>query len=229
MLSNNIEYKEKVIEKINLIYNQDLLPITHQNFLFKLRNEYNFHPKVCYDIGSAVLHWTRHAERVWKDTKIILFDAFEPYEYLYKNYDYNIGVLSDVNNKIVKFYQNDFYFGGNSYYKENTEYFPEDGYLEKSTKTLDTIVEEKKYPYPDLIKVDVQGAEYDIFKGAQNVLSKAKVLLVELQHIEYNKGARLDYETINYLESINWKLEAEKFSPNGVDSDYCFINKNLQF
>ena len=217
----------KVMKNIYDVYYCDNLPKAHQQFLYKLRDGYNFHPKVCYDIGSAVLHWTRHAERVWKDSKIILFDAFDYYKPLYTNYEHNIGVLSDEDNKIVKFYQHELHFSGNSYYKENTNTFSEDSYVEKTTKTLDTVVNERKFPYPDLIKVDVQGAEYDIFKGAQNVLSKAKVLLVELQHVEYNKGAKLDYETINYLESINWKLEAEKFSPNGVDSDYCFINKSL--
>ena len=227
MLSNTKEYKEKVIEKINLIYYQDYLPKAHQDFLFLLRDKLNFYPKVCYDIGSAVLHWTRHAERVWKDTKIILFDAFDYYQILYNNYDYNIGVLSDENNKTVKFYQHELHFSGNSYYKENTNTFSDNSYVEKLTKTLDTIVEERKFPYPDLIKVDVQGAEYDIFKGAHKVLSYAKVLLVELQHIEFNKGAKLDYETINYLDSIGWKLVAEKFSPNGVDSDYCFVNKKF--
>ena len=121
----------------------------------------------------------------------ILFDGFSPYERLYKGYKYHIGILSDENDKVVKFYQNDFLFGGNSYYREigydNGSVFPEENFLEKKTRTLDSIVEEKQFPYPDLLKIDVQGSELDILKGAKNVLKYVKYLIIELQNIEYNQ------------------------------------------
>ena len=232
MLSSSIDYKKSVIKNMYECYNSDLLPKNHLKFLVKLKNEYGFNPKICYDIGAAVLHWTRHAKKIWNDAEIILFDAFDPYEELYKDYKYNIGVLSDENNKIVKFYQNDFFFGGNSYYREigykNGELFPVENYLEKKTYTLDSIVEEKKFPYPDLIKIDVQGSELDILKGSKNVLKHVKYLIVELQHTHYNEGAPLCDSTIEYLSSIGFKCISPKFSNNGPDADYCFVNTNLK-
>lgn len=228
MLSNDPKYQDAVRKNMYESYYRDVLPINHQNFLEKLKNEYFFVPNICYDIGSSVLHWTRHAERVWENTEVILFDAFSPYERLYKGYKYHIGVLSDENDKIVKFYQNDFLFGGNSYYREigydNGSVFPENNFLEKKTKTIDSIVAEKHFPYPDLIKIDVQGSELDILKGATNVLQNVKYLIVELQNVEYNHGAPLCDVTISYLNSIGFKCIAEKFSDNGPDADYCFIN-----
>lgn len=225
MLSNKPEYEYAVYNKLIDVFKKDLLPKDHVNFLEKLKSEYNFEPKVCYDIGSAVLHWTRHAERIWPGTQVILFDAFEPAQIFYKTHKYNIGVLSDEDNKQIKFYQNDFYFGGNSYYKEyNDQVFPESEYINKVSKTLDTLVKEKDFPYPDLIKIDVQGAELDILKGASKILANAKYLIVELQDVHYNQGAPLADTTINYLENIGWKLIAKKFSDNGPDADYCFYN-----
>lgn len=228
MLSNDEEYQMNVMKNLVNVRNSDLLPISHRNFLDKLKNEYNFIPKVCYDIGSAVLHWTRHAERVWPGCKIYLFDAFEPVETFYKDYEYSIGVLSDEDNRKVKFYQNDMFFGGNSYYKEmgfnNGLVFPEENYIMKNSNKLDTIVKERGFLLPDLIKIDVQGAEMDVLKGSIETLRHAKILLVELQHIHYNRDAPLANITIDYLKSIGWDCIHEKFSDNGPDADYCFIN-----
>jgi FkbM family methyltransferase len=151
-------------------------------------------------------------------------------EFLYKetNHDYTIGVFSDIDDKEIIFYKNDFEPGGNSYYRElafdNGKFFPETNYIVKKTRTLDSIVSEKNYRYPDLIKIDVQGAELDVLKGATNVLQKAEYLIVELQHVNYNKDAPLANTTIDYLKSIGWECIAEKFSDNGPDADYCFKN-----
>lgn len=227
------EIIKQAVDNIINIYNKDLLPISHIKFLEKLRYENNIKLDVCYDIGSSVLHWSRHAKRLWPETKIYLFDAFSPLEIIYKNYDYEyyLGILSNTDDNELKFYQNDFLIGGNSYYRElgfdNSKYYPEDAYLLKKTKTLDTIVKERNYLYPDLIKIDVQGAELDIIKGGLDVLANTKYLIVELQDIEYNIGAPKVDITKPYLESLGWKCIEEKFSDNGPDGDYFFINTKL--
>ena len=66
----------------------------------------------------------------------------------------------------IKDYQNNFWYGGNSIYKENTEICLFDSYIIKDTITLDTLVVNKNYPLPDLIKIDSQGYELDIIKGS---------------------------------------------------------------
>lgn len=225
MLLHNNDYKLKIIENLKLIKDIDFLPKDHSNFLFKLKNKWNFNPKVIYDIGSCVLHWEKNAKLVWPTSEFILFDAFEPVEIFYTNYKYYIGVLSNEDNKIVKFYQNDMHPGGNSYYREIVyNIFPKNKFLLKMTRTLDSIAKEKQFPQPDLIKIDVQGAELDIIKGAQNILENTKVLIVELQHCNYNENAPDVTVTKKYIESLGWICIAEKFANNTYDADYCFIN-----
>ena len=92
------------------------------------------------------------------------------------------------------------------------------------SKTLDTIVKERNLPAPDLIKIDVQGAEIDVLKGATETLKSVTDLILEAQVVEYNKGAPLRDEVISYVESIGFKLVAF-FCNNGPDGDYHFKRK----
>lgn len=71
-------YNFQIFNNLIDVYKKDLLPINHVKFLEFMKKELKFEPKVCYDIGAAVLHWSRHAERIWPETQVILFDAFEP-------------------------------------------------------------------------------------------------------------------------------------------------------
>lgn len=204
-------------------------PVNHVNYLHYLKS-IGFEPKIIYDIGSCVLHWTKEAKKIWPDAKIILFDAFQPAEFLYSDYDYYVGVLSNTNNKIVKFYQNDLMPGGNSYYREigsanANKIFPEDKYVELKTRTLDSIVNEYNFPLPDLIKIDVQGAEKDIIEGGQNTIKHCKRIIIELQYKEYNLGAPKAPETQKYIEDLGWICCDPLFCNNGSDGDYGFINK----
>lgn len=228
MLNQNQEYKQSVYEHLKKISKHSVMPPEHQRILIKLRDEFNFHPKVCYDIGSSVLHWTQVAEKVFPDSKIVLFDAFQPAEILYTDYDYHIGLLSNTDNKEMKFYQNDYYPGGNSYYQEigydNSKFFPKENHIIKKSNRLDTVVINRNFPLPDLIKIDVQGAERDVIEGGLSVIKHCKYLIVEMQHIEYNKNAPLVTQTLPFIESLGFKCISEKFCDNGADADYLFEN-----
>ena len=236
--SYNFEFKDNIIKEPNLEikeyiqnwHNNFNIQNDHINFLKKLEKE--FKPNVIYDIGANVLHWTREARKIWSNSEIIVFDAIQDMEFFYKehNLKYSIGVLSDEDNKIVKFYGNTYTSGGNSYYKEigsskSNEIYPEDLYTEYKTNTLLSVVVKNNFKLPDLVKIDVQGAELDIIKGGLNIINNAKFLIVELQNTQYNRGAPLADVTIKFLENNNWELISPKFCDNGPDADYCFKNK----
>lgn len=217
---------------IESISREDGLPRPHQQFLWALKNEYQYEPKVIYDIGCSVLHWTKVAQQVWPGADIVCFDAFEPASFLYSGYKHHVGVLSDSDERIVKFYQNDSCFSGNSYYRELGmdglgTIFPEDMYIVKPCRTLDSVRAERDFPFPDLVKIDVQGAETDVIKGALETFRHAQVLIVEMQHMNYNDGAPKVDVTKPYIESLGWECFADSFSKNTADSDYAFFNMNI--
>ena len=211
---------------------QRLIPRDHVEYLMKLKSE-GFEPKVIYDIGACVLHWTNEAQRIWDQAEFIAFEAMDASEFLYqeRGLKYHMGVLSDVSGKEVDFYQNDYHPGGNSYYKENEEvnpdtvnYFNESNRRRLRTVTVDAVHRLKQFPDPDMIKMDVQGAELDVLKGALETLQTVKHVILELQVIEYNKGAPKRDEVIAYMDSIGYDCQGI-FSNNGPDGDYHFVRR----
>lgn len=213
---------EKNIESVFL---QDLLPKEHVSYLEKL----DVTPNVVYDIGSCVLHWQRHAKRIWNNAEIFLLEANKDVKKLYDKMGlkYHLGVLSDEDNKLIKFYKDPMNLGGNSYYKENTVHYNETHAMSEISRTLDSVVLENNWPLPDLIKIDVQGAEIDILKGASKCLKNCNDIILEAQHVEYNVGAPGVNEVIDYMRSIGFEL-IEKFSVGSIDGDYHFrkVNKS---
>ena len=233
-----------VLSVLNKCYYEiDFIPAAHVSFLKKLSLEFNPEPEqmVVYDIGSSVLHWSNHVKKIWKNSRIYAFDAMTEMKLFYDTYnatknaafqfEYNVGVLCDEDYKRIAFYQNDDLSGGNSYYKEighpnSHNIFTEAHVKHKMGMKLETVVKHRRFPLPDLIKIDVQGAELDILKGSMSIINCAKYLIVELQHVEYNRGAPLCNQTRDFLIENGWKVYAEKFSNNGPDADWCFINEH---
>lgn len=225
MLNVSSELENRLIE----LSQMSLLPREHAEYLFRIRDEFNFNPKVIYDIGASVLHWTNVAKYVWPDAKFIAFEAQPSTEFLFRHsgLDYNIGLLSDQDGKTLEFFCNDYHPAGSSYYPENVQLSPAARELysarQMTTVTLDTVVANKNFPAPDLIKMDVQGAEMDVLRGAANTLKSCKHLILELQTVEYNVGAPLKDEVIAYLQGIGFRLVTALFCNNGCDGDYHFI------
>jgi FkbM family methyltransferase len=216
-----------ISQRLRELGSQRLIPQQHVDYIKQLP----FTPKVIYDIGACVLHWTNEAKRIWPESEYVVFEAMPECEFLYKerNLKYHIGVLSDTTGKTVEFYQNTYHPGGNSYYRENVEvnpeaeqYFNETHKRSYNTVTLDAVVNLKKLPKPNLIKMDVQGAELDVLKGAQETLKECNHVILELQSVEYNKGAPLKDAVIEYMTSMGFE-NMGMFSTNGPDGDYYFI------
>jgi FkbM family methyltransferase len=54
-------------------------------------------------------------------------------------------------------------------------------------------------PIPDLVKIDTQGSELEVLKGGMEVISKAKVIILELSVMPYNIGAPNFSECVDFL------------------------------
>ncbi len=198
----------------------------HAQYLVSLARQ-GYNPAVIYDIGSSLLYWCSEAQRIWPGAIVICFDGMEELDFLYESTPFQFlpAILSD-SAKVVKWDQNDRLPGGNSYFREKKGHtFPENRYRECTTVTLDEVVQQKHLPYPDLIKLDVQGAESDVLRGATKCLEHCTRLIVEIQREEYNEGAPLLGQTLPFVESLGFYCEAPLFCDNGPDGDYGFARK----
>lgn len=201
----------------------------HMQYLAKLKQS-GFEPKVIYDIGACVLHWTDRAKKLWPDAEYIAFEASPGLEFFYKeeNMQYHIGVLGDRTGREVDFYENLRFPAGNSYYRENPKYQPvaaeiysDEHRRRVKTVTLDAVVNLKQLPKPDFVKMDIQGSELDVLKGAVETLKDVEHVILELQRVEYNQGAPLKEAVIAHMDGMGFDCLGE-FSPSGPDGDFHF-------
>lgn len=230
--------QNKIYERFDNLRAQRLLPQSHKDALVQLKED-GFIPQTIYDLGACVLHWYDEAKEVWPDSLIIPIEAMAEVDMLYEKEGINIYstglALWNTDGEQIEFYQNLEHPGGNSHYKENNLLSPgarfifsEDTKISKETIRLDTLAGMCNWPRPDLIKMDIQGAEMNALSGADNLLKTAKYLILELQHLDYNIGAPKHKEVIEYLKGKGFNLVKDfGGSPLGVDKDYLFVNSNL--
>jgi hypothetical protein len=189
----------------------------------------NINFKSVLDIGAYEGQWSRLFTSIYPDANILMIEANKEKEKILKEIgNYRIALLGEKDNETVDYYKClNGVPTGNGIYPENTEYEfkPE----KRRTITLPTFLgSEKGF---DLIKMDVQGSELNIIKGALPIIKKTKYLLLELQTYPYNKGAPQIEEVISYLHGLNFgfiDLFDLMYSNNHlIQVDGLFINKGI--
>jgi FkbM family methyltransferase len=75
--------------------------------------------------------------------------------------------------------------------------------IEIDTITLDYFIDKHDIGNIDFIKIDVQGAELDIFKGASNALKNVLNIVCEVEFIDIYENQPLFGDICNYLSQYN--------------------------
>ncbi len=101
----------------------------------------------------------------------------------------------------------------------------EDKFVEVSANTLDYLLQLKGIMDVNWIKIDVEGAEFEVLKGATNVISKSKdiALLIEIHNL--SGGTNLYRPIIEFLRLYNFKIEFEKSHDRG--EKHIILRKHL--
>ena len=159
-----------------------------------------FIPRVFYDIGANNPFATPGGQQVafkplLPGTEFYLFEAsakHEP-ELLRSGEPYAIAVLGELDGDERTFYESTAYPSGtgDSLYREQSRFYADDVLVQKcvTTRTLDSVVAERGWPFPDFIKLDTQGSELAILRGAPNCLARARAVMLECSVREYNRNA----------------------------------------
>ena len=168
--------KEIIITKLVKLFPRIFFNIFRK--LYRKKLTYNllniiskgFNIQNVYDVGAHKGLWSKSLkDHCLKNSNFFLFEANLSHEkeLISTGYPYFINLLSETI-KEVKFYNNN--NTGDSYFMENTNEYEEKNFVIKTTTTLDVIVKKENLPLPDLLKIDTQGSELDILKGAKDTI-----------------------------------------------------------
>lgn len=80
-----------------------------------------------------------------------------------------------------------------------------------------------------LLKVDVQGYEIEVFKGAENILNNTRILMTEVTYKTHYYGDQQIMDYLNYIQSVTnfrlWVISTPNFDESGIplSADAIFI------
>ncbi|HVW69233.1 MAG TPA: FkbM family methyltransferase [Steroidobacteraceae bacterium] len=169
-----------------------------------------FTPRVIYDIGAHQGNWTRRARSIYPAAHYILFEAnFDNEPALHASGElYYIAALADRDGDRRELYlPREGINTGASFYRERSAHYASDRLRIEMVRTqrLDTLCAQHELPAPDLIKLDVQGAELDVLTGAGGLLRGCGALIVELSFLASNQGAPLAPTVMSAIERLGFQ------------------------
>ena len=168
----------------------------------------DFQPQATIDVGANKGEWSRMVRSTFPQAKLFMLEATANKEDVLRevarqigNAEFKIAVMSETGGQTVKFYQGG--DTGNSMFKENTNFYTNDEPVELVTSTLDEEIEKSfvNMEEVDIIKIDVQGAEAVVLKGASKALSHATFVQFETGPIAYNSGGACFHEIDELLRN----------------------------
>jgi FkbM family methyltransferase len=78
--------------------------------------------------------------------------------------------------------------------------------LQLPVQTLDEIYGIRDAPPPDFLKLDVQGYELEVLRGASQILGSVPYVLLEVSLVNYNAGGPLFNEVIDWMAAQRYRL-----------------------
>lgn len=168
-----------------------------------------FTPRVIFDIGAHTGKWTRLARGLYPEADYILFEANFANEPALDaaGERYYMAALADRDGDRRELYlPSQGITTGASFYRERSPHYADDRLRVEMvlTQRLDTLCAQHGLPAPDLIKLDVQGAELDVLGGAGELLRGCGALIAELSFLASNEGAPLAPRVMSGIEQLGF-------------------------
>lgn len=166
-----------------------------------------FKPRTIVDVGAHYGDWSRMAKSIWPDAKLIMIEPNKAQaeglqrlssETGGKFYGYLLGATEGQR---VPFYQMaEESFSGSSVLNERSS--ARRTVETRSLKTLDSLLTE--FEQPGLLKIDVQGYELEVLRGAAKSIRLFDAVLMEVAIIDINEGAPLIRDVINFMDDLGF-------------------------
>lgn len=159
------------------------------------------------DGGAARGDWARAIHDIWPDAKILCVEPRQDVQEALARVKQSIGnveiaatLLGATQGEVEFFVTGD----RSSMLKD---FAGAGGRVEKKPiTTMDALVQSTAFGFPDLIKLDLQGAERAALDGATECLKRAQAVLLELSFIEFEPGMPVFAEMIAYMQERGFRI-----------------------
>ena len=168
-----------------------------------------FRPAAIVDIGAFIGDWTLMSRRHFPDARVLMVEpqpdraaALQAVAGRLKDVTFASALLGAAAAPSVTFFQNTTVSSVLQEADNTSSAVP----LTLPMTTLDAVLTETGFGRPDFLKLDVQGYELEVLKGAPNALAAAEVVLLEVNLIPINRGAPLLAETVAFMAARGFRV-----------------------
>lgn len=192
-----------------------------------------FYPKSVIDIGAYEGIWTLDFLEVFPNATVFMVEAqnnkadiLKKIANTHSNIDYAIALLSSQEGVPKLFLENET--------ASEVIKVARDGEKIHTilSETLDTLLDIRGIESPDFLKLDVQGHELEVLKGATKALNHAEVCLLEVLLIDLGSKTPLLAEVISFMDEKNFQAyDISQFMRRPYDKallqiDLIFVKKD---
>lgn len=156
------------------------------------------------DVGAYHGDWSRMARTLWPEAELHMVEANAQKEARLKDVAREIdatlhmALLGPEDGEEVTFYVME---SGSSVMEENSPLDRTE--VTTVTRRLDDVIGERSV---DVLKIDVQGFELEVMRGAPRILDQVGAVLLEVALIQINKGAPLFAEVVGFMAERGFEV-----------------------
>jgi FkbM family methyltransferase len=167
-----------------------------------------YHPRVAVDIGAYAGDWTISLRRLFPDTRILMIEPqasrrprLQALAQAHDGVEFAPALLGRAAADRVTFYEAE---TGSSVLRDPGNTAAQSTAMEMTT--LDAVVHTTPFEHADFLKLDVQGYELEVLKGAEQVLASVEAVMMEVNLIEVYKGAPLANEAVAFMAERGFRV-----------------------
>lgn len=231
-----IKLFKKIVKKVLASRNLEIIPINEYiHKLERVKNDWLVDMKIqtIIDVGASDGGFAKKIKEVIPNARLYCFEALED---IFEILNANIKDLKDVitvnlamSDQIgpVSFYRCVDWTGSSSMLEMNDIHktaYPFTANTQEvkvNASTLDHYFESNTIVRPAMLKIDVQGAEMFVLKGAKNVLENIDIVFCEINFVETYNNCVLFNELNSFLYERGFILSGmENVSQSTVDGSF---------
>jgi len=218
---------------LRVLYNSD----ANLEFCLRQLQAKGFAPGLVVDCGAYRGNWTRMIKKIFPGARVLMVEAQADKEPLLAQVcsefpgtvDYVRCLLGAEPREAATFFEME---SGSSVLEELTD-VPRRAVTLRMVP-LDDLLRERKIAGETLLKLDVQGYELEVLKGAKEAMASAEVILLEVSLVRYNQSAPIFHEVVEFMKERGFLVYDICPLPRWADTtlfqaDVLFVKKDSVF